>query len=279
MRDRKRSRIDPVRLGRSFDWRFRVLTARWRVLPDFVILGTQRGGTTSLFDYLARHPQVFPAFRKEVHFYDLHHLRGLGWYRAHFPLSWRMSDGDIAGEATPNYLIHPEVPSRLRATTPDAQLVVMVRDPIERAHSSWRLMSSRGIETASFEDAIAREQQAPDPLVAGYTGGPARLGSALQLMYLAKSRYAEQIERWFEVFPQEQFTFIASEDLFSDPAGVLSDLSKFLGIDPWDPDSFPALNQVAPASIDPGFRQELADYFRPHNRRLELLLGRTFDWD
>ena len=279
MRDRKRARLDPVRLGRSIDWRFRVMTSRWRVLPDFVIVGAQRSGTTSLFDYLGRHPQVFPAFRKEVHFHDLHHDRGLGWYRAHFPLTWRMSEGDIAGEATPNYLIHPDAPRRLQATTPDARLIVMIRNPIERTHSSWRLMSSRGIETASFKDAIAREQRTPDPLVGESTGGPERLGSALQFLYVAKSRYAEQIERWLEFFSQEQLTVIASEDLFVNPAGVLSDLSKFLGIDPWDPASFPALNRVAPASIDDGLRQELAEYFRPHNRRLELLLGRTFDWD
>ena len=140
-------------------------------------------------------------------------------------------------------------------------------------------MSSRGVETESFEDAIAREQQAPDPLVGEFTRGPERVGSALRFLYLAKSRYAEQIERWLEFFSQEQITVIASEDLFADPAGVLSDLSKFLGIDLWDPASFPALNRVAPASIDQGFRRELAEYFRPHNRRLELLLGRSFDWD
>jgi hypothetical protein len=222
---------------------------------------------------------VYPAFRKEVHFYDLHYARGLDWYRAHFPLSWRMSEGKIAGEATPNYLIHPDAPSRLRATTPHAQLVVMVRDPIERAHSSWRLMSTRGIETATFEEAIAREQRAPEPFNGESTRSTESLGAALQFLYLAKSRYAEQIERWLEFFSQDQLTVVASEDLFADPTRVLRDLSNFLGIAPWDPTSFPVLNRVAPDPIDPVFRKVLADYFRPHNRRLELLLGRTFDWD
>lgn len=279
MRDTRRPLLHPVRLERSFDWRFRVITSRWRVLPDFVILGTQRGGTTSLFDYLAQHPQVFSAYRKEVHYHDLHHERGLGWYRAHFPLSWRMSDGDIAGEATPNYLVHPDAPRRLHATTPDARLVVVVRNPVERAHSSWRLLSSRGFESATFEEAIAREQREPDLLIPDSEADTRNLGMALHFMYLAKSRYAEQLERWLGFFPMEQFAVIASEDMFSDPETVLSHLSKFLGIDAWESDSFPALNRIAPESIDDGIRQELTDYFRPHNRRLELLLGRTFNWD
>jgi hypothetical protein len=257
----------------------RMITSRSRVLPDFVILGTQRGGTTSLFDYLAHHPQVYPAFRKEVHFYDLHHDRGIGWYRAHFPLASEMSEGDVSGEATPNYLIHPDAPRRLRAVTPDARLVVVVRNPIERAHSSWRLLTSRGIETAPFEEAIAREQREAELLIRESNGDTKKLGTVLQFLYLAKSRYAEQIERWMEFFPLEQFAVITSEDLFADTATVLSDLSKFLGIDPWDPDSFPALNRIAPETIDDGVREELTDYFRPHNRRLELLLGRTFNWD
>jgi hypothetical protein len=254
-------------------------TSRWRVLPDFVILGTQRGGTTSLFDYLGRHPQVFPAYRKEVHFYDLHHDRGLGWYKAHFPLARQMSAGDITGEATPNYLIHPDAPRRLQAVTPEARLVVVVRNPIERAHSSWRLLSSRGVESAPFEEAIAREHREIDLQIRQSNGDPKRIGTALQFSYLAKSRYAEQMERWLEVFPLEQFIVIASEDMFDRQERVLTDLSKFLGIDSWDPSSFPALNRIAPASIDDGVRQELTEYFRPHNRRLEVLLGRTFDWD
>ena len=248
-------------------------------MPDFVILGTQRGGTTSLFDYLGRHPQVSPSYRKEIHFYDLHYERGLGWYKAHFPLTRKMSEGDITGEATPNYLIHPDAPRRLQAVTPEARLVVVVRNPIERAHSSWRLLSSRGVESAPFEEAIARENRESDLKIRESNGDAKKVGTALQFSYLAKSRYAEQMERWLGFFPLEQFTVIASEDLFDQQGRVLTDLSKFLGIDPWDPDSFPALNQVAPASIDDGLRRELADYFRPHNRRLEVLLGRSFDWD
>lgn len=279
MRDKTRRRLHPIRLGRSLEWRTRVVSARWRVLPDFVILGTQRGGTTSLFDYLARHPQVFPAFRKEVHFYDLHYSRGLDWYRAHFPLVRQMSEGHVTGEATPNYLVHPEAPRRLQSVTPDARLVVMVRNPIERAHSSWRLLSQRGLETASFGDAIAREQRESDPLIGETSGAPEKVGTALKFLYLAKSRYADQMERWLEYFPLERFIVIASEDMFGQPLKVFFNLSEFLGIDPWDPTSFPALNRTAPTSIDPGLRQELTDYFRPHNRRFEELLGRTFDWD
>jgi hypothetical protein len=279
MRDKQtRSPLNPVPLLRSFDWRLRVATSPWRVLPNFVILGAQRGGTTSLFDYLARHPQVVPAYRKEVHFHDLHYSRGVGWYRAHFPLARQMSEGDITGEATPNYLVHPDAPRRLNAVTPDARLIVMLRDPTERAHSAWRLRSSEGRETETFEEAVTREQQNPDPVITDYHEDPKGVGDAIRFLYLAKSRYAEQFERWLEFFPVEQFLVITSEDLFGQPNLILSELSKFLEIDLWEPDSFPVLNQIPTGSIDPGLRRELSEYFRPHNDRLESLLGRQFNW-
>lgn len=279
MRDKRaRSPLNPVRLRRSFEWRMRAATSRWRVFPNFVILGAQRGGTTSLFDYLARHPQVIPAFRKEIHFYDLHYSRGVGWYRAHFPMARQMSEGVITGEATPNYLVHPDAPRRLRTVTPDARLVVMLRDPTERAYSAWRLRSSEGRETVTFEEAVTREQQNPDPVITDYHEDPKGVGDAIRFLYLAKSRYAEQFERWLEFFPLDQFTVITSEDLFSHPDQVLSELSEALDIDLWEPGSFPALNQVPSASIDPGLRRELLEYFRPHNERLEVLLSRQFNW-
>ena len=274
-----RSVLDPARLRRSVDWRLRLLSSPWRVLPDFVVLGAQRSGTTSLFDYLCHHPQVVPPYRKEIHFHDLHHSRGMGWYRAHFPLAVRMGAGVVTGEATPNYLVHPEAPGRLHAATPGARLLVMLRDPIERAHSAWRLRSSEGRETLTFADAVAREQRQPALLIGEYHENRKAVGDAIRFLYLAKSRYAEQLERWLELFPLEQFAVVTSEGLFEDPDAVLAELSRFLGIAVWNPASFPALNQTTPALIDPGLRQDLADYFAPHNRRLEALLGRDFGWN
>lgn len=126
-------------LRRTIRWRYRRATSSLRALPDFVVIGAQRSGTTSLFDYFLNHPQVRPALKKELHFYDLHHERGVGWYRASFPRRRQLSNGRITGEATPNYLVHPLAPERLHAVTPNAKLIALLRNPTDRAHSAWRL--------------------------------------------------------------------------------------------------------------------------------------------
>ena len=129
--------------------RFRRVTARHRMLPTFIIIGAQRAGTTTLFFYLRSHPDIEgpkPAdssvsWPKELHFFDEHFAKGVDWYRAFFPLERsraraRAEGHDlITGEATPYYLFHPLVPERVATTVPDVRLIVLLRDPIERAYS------------------------------------------------------------------------------------------------------------------------------------------------
>ncbi|MDQ3782987.1 MAG: sulfotransferase domain-containing protein [Actinomycetota bacterium] len=271
--------LHPERVQRALAWRWRLATAPGRALPDFVILGAQRSGTTSLFDHLSHHRQILAPWRKEIHFHDLHHSRGIRWYRANFPLTRFIGPDQITGEATPNYLVHPDAPPRLARVTPQAKLVVMVRNPVERAHSAWRLRSMEGRETATFEEAVRKEYDGPVSTIGDFHQDRKGVGDALRYLYLAKGRYAEQIQRWLEHFPQERLLVIKSEDLFSDPEPVLSELWRFLGVGTGNGASFPAINQTSPAPIDPGFRSRLVAYFEPHNQVLEELVGRPFHWE
>src|SRR5687768_13237463 len=108
---------------------WRVETAHLRRLPDFLIIGAQRGGTTSLYRYLTEHPEIDPAVRKEIHFFSRHHEQGLDWYRAHFP---RRDESSLVGEASPNYLVHPDVPARVAAALPRVKLIALLRNPVDR---------------------------------------------------------------------------------------------------------------------------------------------------
>ncbi len=119
----------------DFSWIYRRLTSGSRRLPDFIILGAQRAGTSSLYYYLSQHPQILPAVRKELHFFDDHYRRGLGWYRSQFPT--RGARGTITGEATPYYLSHPHAPARIQRLLPQARLIVLLRNPVERAISHY----------------------------------------------------------------------------------------------------------------------------------------------
>lgn len=263
-----------------FWWLFHRATSPLRALPNFVIIGAMKGGTTSMFQYLAAHPQVRPPFRKEIKFFDIHYAKGLGWYRAHFPLRAKMKDGAVTGEATPYYLFHPLAAERMAKTLPNAKLIVMLRNPVDRAYSHYSHMRRVGREPLSFEDALASEPDrlageadriVADPNYSTFAHG--------HYSYLARGRYAEQLPRWMEYFPREQILILSSENLSSDPAQAFSSTLDLLGLNQWRPKNFDIFKRGGYETMPANTRAKLVDYFRPFNQQLYDLLGMKFDWD
>ncbi len=249
-----------------------------RQLPAFLIIGTQKGGTTSLHEYLAEHPMVSPSTTKEVHYFDHSHHRGIGWYRAHFrPHS---HPGEIAGESTPYYLFHPLVPELVARDLPDSKLIVILRNPIDRAFSHHNHERALGFEDLPFEDAIAREPERLRGEEERILADPRyRSFSHQHHSYLARSRYAEQLERWLRHAERDRFLILSSEDLFGDPRAVLAETQRFLGLEPDAPDDLTARNARSYAPIQADLRERLRAELEPHNRRLYELVGRDFGWD
>ena len=186
-----------------------------RALPDAVILGAQKSGTSSLHNYLVQHPGVIEPLRKEVHYFDVAYERGEAWYRAHFgPLG----DPGLNLDSSPYYLFHPAVPQRLHDLLPDAKLIVLLRDPVRRAYSHYWHERDKKRETLGFEDAIAAEPERLGDAHQQLAAGTLQRSHAHQhFSYLARGRYAEQLERWFTLFPREQFLVLRFEDLAREP--------------------------------------------------------------
>jgi Sulfotransferase domain len=248
-------------------------TAALRPLPDFLVIGAQKGGTTSLFRYLEGHPRVSAPCVKEIHFFDDAFGRGTGWYRAHFPLR-RPGSRCRAGEATPYYLFHPRVPERVRATLARAQLVALLRDPVDRAFSHHQHETRAGRERLGFEEAVEAEagRLASEPAGEGY--------AHRHFSYLARGIYADQMERWLRFFPRTQMLVLASEELYASPAEVMDQVYAFLGLEPHGGAAYAVHNPGGySAGPAPETRARLAAFFAPHNSRLEALLGRGFGWD
>jgi hypothetical protein len=245
-------------------------TANRRQLPDFVIIGTQRGGTTSLYRYLAHHADVGPALRKEVHFFDLNYDRGVDWYRAHFP---EQGQYQVVGEASPYYVAHPDVPARIHQVLPHALLILLLRNPIDRALSHYQLMVRRGLEPLSFQEAVERE---PERL---RDSGGVESPSWRNYSYLARGVYAPQIERWLGLFPASQLLVIKSEDFYHDPGAVVIDVQTRLGLAPSRPDRMKAHHLSEYPQMDDALRRRLRDYFVPFNQQLYALLGRDLRWE
>jgi hypothetical protein len=265
----------------------RIATAGLRLRPAFLVIGGQRCGTTSLYDHLARHPDVLRAFRKEVHFFDVNWSRGEWWYLSHFPtrararvLSRRRGRPVVTGEASPYYLFHPAAARRAARTVPEARLVALLRNPVDRALSHYHHEVRLGHEALTFEEAIAAEEnRLAGEREALLADDRARSFAHRSWSYLARGRYAEQLEEWWRWFPRERLLVLRSEDLFADPPGTVGRVLEFLGLPPLALGGFGNVNEQRYSRMDPALRARLARYFEPHNQRLQELLGRDLEWE
>jgi hypothetical protein len=266
-------------------WRRR--TSSVRVLPDFLIIGAQKGGTSSLYNYLTAHPAVIRAATKEVHYFDLNYARGVGWYRSHFPTRRRLAQvGESAGvaaqtgEASPYYLFHPQVPERVFALLPDVRLIVLLRDPVERALSHHNHARADGYETLGVADAFAAEPRRLAGEAERLAGrDPGAVGFCHQHhSYLSRGRYAEQLERWFALFPRDQLMIADSRELFEDAAGLTSRAFAFLGLPEHALPRYDVAGARPHTDVDPELRARLCAYFDPHNHHLYELLEEDFGW-
>jgi hypothetical protein len=248
----------------------RVETAQLRQSPDFIIIGTQRGGTTSLYRYLTAHPEIGQAFRKEVHFFDRYFGKGIDWYLAHFPLR---GEFPVVGEASPYYLFHPEAPARIHAAVPHAKFIMLLRNPVDRAYSQYHMKFERALETLPFEEALRHEPErlalSDDPLDPAWR----------HHSYVARGIYVDQVRRWFDRFPRDRFLIIKSEDFYAEPLGILHQTQMFLGVRFHNPATLKIHHQADYVAMDQNTRSRLAEYFAPYNRQLYDLLGRDFGWE
>jgi hypothetical protein len=256
------------------DRAWRRATAPARDLPDFVIIGAQRSGTTSLYDWLSAHAVVAPATRKELHYFDMHYERGLGWYRAHFPMG---RPGRVTGEATPYLLFHPLAPERVARDLPETtRFVVLLRDPVQRAVSHYWHERRLQTETESLPVALELEEERLAGAEEQVSRGEANFAH-LHHSYKARGRYAEQLRRWFAHIDRTRLLVVESELLFADPA-VPGRIAAWLGLSPGTA-VFPAHNEAKRhEDTDPEVLRCLTDYFAPYNDELFELLGQPL-WE
>lgn len=261
---------------RNAVWAYGTATARLRPLPDFLIVGAQKAGTTALYAYLRRHPAITGPPWKEVSYFDRQYRRGPAWYRGNFPLR---AAGRIVGEASPSYLFHPQAPERVAALVPEARLIALLRDPVERALSHYQHEVALGREPLLFEDALEREDERLAGELERMRDDPAYFSHAWwNHTYLARGRYAEQLERWLAHFPREQLLVLSNEELASQPAETYARVLEFLAAPPHRLESHPRVYDREYPPMSPQTEARLSAYFAEPNRRLYGLLGRDLGW-
>lgn len=238
-------------------------------LPNFLIIGAQKSGTTSMHNMLKNHPFIYLPAKKEIHYFTKHYAIGLNWYSRHF------KDAKIeqsCGEATPYYIFHPEAPQRIQALIPRVKLIALLRDPVERTLSAYFHSRRLGLDSLSIEQAFAAE---PERVQSGH---PTHLQHH---SYMRRSQYLEQLDRYEELFPREQILVLKSEEFFKSPSTIWKRIEKFLQIPRAKPPHVtPHCNSGLNEAIEvkEELREKLREAHRETARGIEKRYGFSWDW-
>ena len=249
----------------KLEWKPRKETA-----PDFIIIGAGKCGTSSLHKYICAHPQVLSPHKKELNFFHGNFNKGVDWYLSHFP-SLTDSAEYRTGEASPVYFHAPQVDERIHGLFPKTKLIVLLRNPVDRA-VSWhyhqvKCGNSKQTAAAALKNAIAKLQDVSESELA-YSGG-----------YIQESLYFYKLQRWLKLFSRSQLLIIQSENFFSRPQSIMSKVFDFLELPDYQSPNYKKFNGGLYVPIEASLRQTLSAYFKPHNQKLEHLLNRSFNWD
>lgn len=251
-----------------------------RKSPDFLIIGVQKGGTNSLWHYLQQHPQIVFPKKYDLHYFDDFYQNGFEWYKEQFPFIDDVN-GKLAGEVTPYYIFHPLAIQRIKYHLPTVKLILLLRNPIDRAYSHFQMqIRHRNEVETDFEVAIAKEEQRikgeAEKIMSqlGYNSFPYRA-----LSYLSRGLYYHQLVRLYSEFDSKQVLILKSENLFCNAEAELKKIYAFLEIDCCLPQNLEPLNVGVYSEMSASTRAKLEEYYREDNHKIINLLGNEFAWN
>lgn len=264
-----------------------VLTSEIRLLPDFILIGGQKCGTTSLYNYMKQHPYFIPTFVPEVHFFDNHFYKGINWYKSFFPSKvyqnfFKMIYGTefTIGEKSPLYIFHPHALGRISKTIKDVKLILLLRNPVERAYSHYHHEVRYNREPLSFKEAIKKEVK--------------RLEGELQKLlrdkkyvsfkystysYLKRGIYIDQVKRLYRYFSEDEIMIIKSENFFQNPQRIVNRVFRFLGLPKFKIEVSKIYLKGDYPQMSQEVKKDLYAFFKPYNEKLYKFLGRDFNWE
>lgn len=273
--------------GRKAYTPFGQVTSNFRLMPSFILAGGQRCGTTSLYRALLSHPAVLSAaYHKGVNYFDVNYDKGIDWYRGHFPLSVSAAartrgtqDAAVTFDASGYYMYHPLAAERIGADLPGIKVLVLLRDPVERAYSAYKHEYRRGFETETFERALQLEDDRVQPEVERMIADHSYQSSSYRHhSYRRRGLYAEQMQRLATAVGHDHLFVLESERFFANPEEEYSRVIRFLGLSPHQPTRFDQWNARPGSDMPKAARDFLATAYQDQARLVSPYLGRPPSW-
>lgn len=260
------------------------LSSSKRSLPNFIICGTVRSGTTSLFNYLGQHPSIILASQDEIGFFDSNYHLGLNWYRSFFPLKKELvnlkkkTGFALTGEDTPFYFWKPQSIQRIKRHIPNCKFLSIFRNPVDRAYSNYQLAVRTGNENMTFEDAIDCELK----ILKNSLNNENFLKNGTineNRSYLSKSLYKYQLKNWLSFFEPSQFFFLSTEELSENSRYLFNNIFNFLEIPNFEISTSYLHKSEKYPPIDEETRLFLNDFFLNYNEDFFKMIGKRFNWN
>ncbi|WP_107667324.1 sulfotransferase domain-containing protein [Cyanothece sp. BG0011] len=256
--------------------------------PDFLIIGAQKAGTTSLYNYLVQHPQIIGNKTwKEVRYFDVpeNYSQGWSWYLGCFPS--KIEKGNrLTFDVSPSYLYFPEIPQRIKEALGTIKMIVILRNPVDRAYSAWKMYHSfaNNPEVAENNKKIADERTFTQAIHQELNNECAP--DIYPYDYINRGKYVEQLNNYYQYFDKNNLLILSFEELKNNKRALLNKICEFLEIEPF-PDAI--LQQLEKKSYNVGkgveitaehreVLEKLKNYFIPFNEKLYELLNNSYHW-
>lgn len=253
-----------------------------RTTIDYLVIGTGKAGTTSLFNYLSQHPRILNPRRKEICFFNERYDYGLDWYLAQFPPRSFSQNNFLTGEATPWYLGTIGAEDRIFQAFPDIKLIAILRDPVSRTISHYYMSLKLGLEKRTLEKAIASEIAILEDVNLRDIKSLEKIGKTYwktEQGYLWFSLYLPFLKRWMVLFSKQKFLIVDSRNLYNSSSETMNKVFDFLDLPNYDFISYEKSNIGAYPTTDYEIQKTLFDFFCQHNQALEEYLGMEFGWN
>lgn len=280
--------------GFSLDRMIRNLTRHSRLLPDAIIVGNNKSASNTVFYNLIEHPQIKGSSRRENRFFDANYWRGVNWYRSYFPTKSSKKKFEknnskmIILDSSPTAYLHPFAAQRVKKLLPNAKLIILFRNPVEHAYSLWFHRFRTKVESETFENCILHDQERFEETEKKWRNDEVRehTWKNLRLSYVSDGLYFNHIEKWFSLFPKENFHCVNIDDLAKEPIVVLNKICTFLNLPEYHFDNYTKKNvnkedkrKPTYPPMNPETRKKLVEFYKPHNEKLESFLNMKFNWE